>query len=60
MITEHEYELLRGMTDKEIERALDICQAQIPMAYEQRNTKALEQLQEWEMSYIDERVRRLS
>lgn len=51
-------ETLRGMTFAQIRRAQGLVKAQIPMAYEQRNTPALRRLQQWDDDYLAELLRR--
>jgi hypothetical protein len=51
---------LERMTVREIRRAQGIVRAQLPMAYEQRNTDALVTLQAWDDSYTEELVRRFA
>lgn len=49
---------LQGMTIKQIRRAQGIVAAQLPLAYAQRNTSALEHLQAWDRNYAAELCRR--
>jgi hypothetical protein len=57
-VTERELADLRRMTDKQIRRAQNLVRLQQPLAYRQRNTRALEKLAEWERDYANEMFRR--
>jgi len=59
-MTDRERTQLAQMSEAEIRRCQDLVRAQQRMAYEQRNTRALERLAEWEDGYAEEMLRRLS
>lgn len=49
---------LKRLTDRQLSKRLDVVQAQIPLAYEQRKTEVLERLQNHERAIIEERFNR--
>jgi hypothetical protein len=57
-MTAREREQLASMSEREIRRAQDLVFAQQRLAYQQRNERALTQLNEWEREYADEMMRR--
>lgn len=57
-MTSEEQRALQGMSDAEIRKAQALVRAQQPLAYVTKNTKALEQLSQWEEAYAAELYRR--
>lgn len=58
-MTQYELDALANMSEAEIRRAQDLVRAQQALAYEQRNERAMDILNQYEDAYADEMMRRL-